>query len=151
VLYQSGLGGTFWGVVVANLVPTVPFVILVMIPFIEQIDPKIEAAARVFGAGTFRLFIHVLLPMLLPGILAALLLVLVRTIAMFELTFLAAGPTSQTLVVVLYYSVFAAGVRAVQSIDAMAVVYMVTTLIWLLIALRFVNPTQIVARGRRAT
>src|SRR5690606_32853850 len=43
VLYQTGLGGTFWGVVVANLVPTVPFVILVMIPFIEQIDPKIEA------------------------------------------------------------------------------------------------------------
>ncbi len=92
VLYQSGIGGTFWGVVVANLVPTVPFVILVMIPFVEQIDPKIEAAARVFGAGTFRLFIHVLLPMLLPGILAALLLVLVRTVAMFELTFLAAGP-----------------------------------------------------------
>jgi putative spermidine/putrescine transport system permease protein len=148
VLYQSGAGGTFWGVVLANLVPTVPFVILVMIPFIEQIDPKIEAAARVFGAGTFRLFLHVLLPMLLPGILAALLLVLVRTVAMFELTFLAAGPTSQTLVVVLYYSVFAAGVRAVQSIDAMAVIYMVTALIWLLIALRFVNPTQIVARGR---
>jgi putative spermidine/putrescine transport system permease protein len=148
VLYQSGAGGTFWGVVLANLVPTVPFVILVMIPFIEQIDPKIEAAARVFGAGTFRLFVHVLMPLLLPGILAALLLVLVRTVAMFELTFLAAGPTSQTLVVVLYYSVFAAGVRAVQSIDAMAVIYMLTTLIWLLIALRFVNPTQIVARGR---
>ena len=50
VLYQAGLAGTFWGVVAANLVPTVPFVILVMIPFIEQIDPKIEAAARVFGA-----------------------------------------------------------------------------------------------------
>jgi putative spermidine/putrescine transport system permease protein len=150
VLYQAGVGGTFWGVVLANLVPTVPFVILVMIPFIEQIDPKIEAAARVFGAGTFRLFIHVLLPMLLPGILAALLLVLVRTLAMFELTFLAAGPTSQTLVVVLYYSVFASGVRAIQSIDAMAVIYMVTTLVWLLLALRFVNPTQIVARGRSA-
>ncbi len=149
VLYQAGVGGTFWGVVLANLVPTVPFVILVMIPFIEQIDPKIEAAARVFGAGTFQLFVHVLLPMLLPGILAALLLVLVRTVAMFELTFLTAGPTSQTLVVALYYSVFAAGVRAVQSIDAMAVVYMVTTLIWLLIALRFVNPTQIVARAKQ--
>jgi hypothetical protein len=50
--------------------------------------------------------------MLLPGILAALLLVLVRTVAMFELTFLTAGPTSQTLVVALYYSVFASGVRA---------------------------------------
>ena len=149
VLYQTGVGGTFWGVVLANLVPTVPFVILVMIPFIEQIDPKIEAAARVFGAGTVRLFLHVLLPMLIPGILASLLLVLVRTIAMFELSFLAAGPTSQTLVVVLYYSVFASGVRAIQSIDAMAVIYMITTLIWLLLALRFVNPTQIVARVKQ--
>jgi putative spermidine/putrescine transport system permease protein len=149
VLYQTGLAGTFWGVVAANLVPTVPFVILVMIPFIEQIDPKIEAAARVFGASTFKLFVHVLMPLLLPGILAALLLVLVRTIAMFELTFLVAGPTSQTLVVALYYAVFAAGVRAVQSIDAMAVVYMVTTLLWLIIALKFVNPTQIVTRAKQ--
>ncbi|ENS71778.1 ABC transporter permease [Brucella melitensis] len=148
VLYQAGIGGTFWGVVLANLVPTVPFVILVMIPFIEQVDPKVEAAARVFGANTFQLFRYVLLPMLLPGILAALLLVLVRTVAMFELTFLTAGPTSQTLVVALYYSVFASGVRSVQSIDAMAVIYMITTLIWLLLALRFVNPTQIVARAK---
>jgi putative spermidine/putrescine transport system permease protein len=148
VLYQTGLAGSLTGVVLANLVPAVPFVVLVMVPFIEQIDPKIEAAARVFGADTTRLFIHVLLPLLLPGILAALLLVLVRTIAIFELTFLVAGPTSQTLIVALYYAVFAAGVRAVQSIDAMAVIYMVTTLIWLVIALRFVNPTQIVGRPR---
>ena len=150
VLYQSGLAGSLPGVIIANLVPTIPFVILVMMPFIEQVDPRIEAAARVFGANTLRLFIHVLIPLLLPGVLAALLLVLVRTIGMFELTFLTAGPTSQTLVVALYYAVFAAGVRAVQSIDAMAVVYMVTTLVWLLIALRFVNPTQIVGRAKRS-
>jgi putative spermidine/putrescine transport system permease protein len=149
VLYQLGLGGTFWGVVLINLVPSFPFVVLVMIPFIEQIDPRIEAAARVFGAGTTSLFIRILLPLLLPGMLAALLLVLVRTLAMFELTFLTAGPQTQTLVVSLYYAVFASGVRAGQSIDAMAVVYMVTTLFWLVIALQFVNPTQIVARAKQ--
>ncbi len=146
VLYQSHLGGTMSGVILANLVPTVPFVVLVMTPFIEQIDPRLEAAARVLGAGTGRVFIHILVPLLAPGILAAALLVLVRTIAMFELTFLTAGPDSQTLVVALYYSVFAAGVRAGQSVDAMAVMYMVTTLIWLVVALRFVNPTQLVTR-----
>ncbi|MEK1897162.1 MAG: ABC transporter permease subunit [Rhizobium sp.] len=149
VLYQLGLGGTFWGVVLINVVPSLPFVVLVMIPFIEQIDPRIEAAARVFGAGTPSLFLRILLPLLLPGMLAALLLVLVRTIAMFELTFLIAGPTTQTLVVSLYYAVFASGVRAGQSIDAMAVVYMVTTLFWLILALQFVNPTQIVARAKQ--
>jgi putative spermidine/putrescine transport system permease protein len=149
VLYQLGLGGTFWGVVLINLVPSFPFVVLVMIQFIEQIDPRIEAAARVFGAGTTSLFIRILLPLLLPGMLAALLLVLVRTLAMFELTFLIAGPQTQTLVVSLYYAVFASGVRASQSIDAMAVIYMVTTLFWLIIALQFVNPTQIVARAKQ--
>jgi len=71
VLYQTHLGGNMSGVVLANLVPSVPFVVLVMIPFIEQIDPRIEAAARVFGAGTGRLFMYVILPLLAPGILAA--------------------------------------------------------------------------------
>ena len=61
-------------------------------------------------------------------------------------TFLTAGADSQTLVVALYYAVFAAGVRAPQSVDAMAIVYMAITLVWLLIALRFVNPTQLVSR-----
>ncbi|HUK11258.1 MAG TPA: ABC transporter permease subunit [Stellaceae bacterium] len=146
VMYKVGLGGTLAGVILANLVPAVPFVVLTMTPFIEQIDPRLEQAARVFGAGTFRTFIYVLVPILAPGILAAALLVLVRTLALFELTFLTAGPDSQTLVVALYYSVFAAGVRATQSVDAMAVVYMLTTLVWLLIALRFVDPTQLVTR-----
>lgn len=146
VLYRLHLAGTIAGVILANLVPTVPFVVLVMTPFVEQIDPRLEAAARVFGAGTLRVFVHVLVPLLSPGILAAGLLVLVRTIAMFELTFLTAGPDSQTLVVALYYSVFAAGIRAGQSVDAMAVIYMASTLVWLLIALRFVNPTQLVTR-----
>ncbi len=146
LLYKLRLGGTMSGVILANLVPTVPFVILVMTPFIEQIDSRVEQAARVFGAGLVRTFIHVLVPLLAPGILAAGLLVLVRTLAMFELTFLTAGADSQTLVVVLYYAVFAAGVRATQSVDAMAIIYMATTLLWMLIALRFVNPVQLVAR-----
>ena len=151
VMYQTGLAGTLSGVILANLVPALPFVILVMTPFIEQIDPTLEKAARAFGAGTFRIFRHVLVPLLMPGILAASLLVLVRTIAMFELTFLVAGPDSQTLVVALYYAVFAAGVRATQSVDAMAIMYMALTLVWLLIALRFVNPTQLVSRVKEQT
>src|SRR5258708_5951289 len=115
VLYQADLGGSLSGVILANLVPTVPFVVLVMIPFIEQIDPRIEAAARVFGAGTGRLFLHVLVPLLTPGILAAPLLVLVRPIEMFDLPFFTAGRDSETLVVALYYAVYAAGVR--QPVD----------------------------------
>jgi putative spermidine/putrescine transport system permease protein len=117
-----------------------------MIPFVEQIDPKIEAAARMCGAGTFTIFRRILGPLLIPGILAAAILVLVRTVGMFELTFLTSGPTSSTLVVVLYSAVFGAGIRAPQEVDAMAVVYTASMLVLLVTALRFVNPTQLVTR-----
>ena len=71
VLYKVQLAGTIWGVILANLIPAAPFVILVMTPFIEQIDPNLESAARVFGANTGRMFLHILVPLLAPGILAA--------------------------------------------------------------------------------
>lgn len=146
VLYKFDLAGGIVGVIVANLVPSVPFVVLTMTPFIEQIDPKIEAAARMCGARTLSVFTRVLAPLLVPGILAASILVLVRTVGMFELTFLTAGPGSQTLVVSLYEAMFSAGIRAQQAVDAMAVIYTGSMLVLLVIALRFVNPTQLVTR-----
>ncbi len=146
VLYKYGFAGNMSGVVLANLVPSVPFVILTMTPFIEQINPSIESAARMCGAGMRSLFLRVLGPLLVPGILAASILVLVRTVGMFELTFLTAGPDSQTLVVALYYSTSAAGIRAQQSVAARAVIYTSTMLVLLVVALRYVNPTQLVAR-----
>jgi putative spermidine/putrescine transport system permease protein len=150
VLLRYDLGGTLAGVVLANLVPSVPFVILTMTPFIEQIDPRIEAAARTLGAGTLTIFVRILGPLLIPGMLAAGLLVLVRTVGMFELSFFTSGPGTQPLVVVLYYAAFSPGVRASQSIDAMAVIYMGLMLVLLAIALSFVNPTNLVARLREA-
>jgi putative spermidine/putrescine transport system permease protein len=70
----------------------------------------------------------------------------VRTVGMFELTYLTSSFDTNTLVVVLYNEMSAAGIRAPQRTDAMAVIYMLWMLILLLIALRFVNPTQLVTR-----
>ncbi|MES9542552.1 ABC transporter permease subunit [Actinomadura sp. NPDC000600] len=150
VLYKVHLAGTMTGVVAANLVPALPFVVLVMTPFVEQIDANVESAARMCGARTRQVFARVLVPLLLPGILAAGILVLVRTVAMFELTFLVADADSQTLVVALYSAAFTPGIRAAQAIDAMAVIYMALSAVLLVIALVFVNPTQIVAQVREA-
>jgi putative spermidine/putrescine transport system permease protein len=149
-LYRLHLAETLPGVVLVNLVPSLPFAVLVLIPFVEQVDPRVEAAARVCGAGTGQVFLRVLVPLLVPGLLAAGVLVLVRVVGQFELTFLVAGPGTQTLVVALYNIATQAGSGAApQEVDAMAVVYMLTTLALLLVALRFVDPTSIVARDRR--
>src|SRR5207237_2575944 len=69
VLYKFGLAGHLSGVVLANLVPSVPFVILTMTPFIEQVDPRLEDAARMCGASTRSVFLRILAPLLVSGLL----------------------------------------------------------------------------------
>ena len=51
---------------------------------------------------TWQVFTRILAPLLVPGILAASILLLVRTVSVFEPTLLTYGPDSQTLVVALF-------------------------------------------------
>ena len=132
--------------ILANLIPAAPFVILVIMPSIEQIDPNLESAARVFGADTPRMSGTSWFPCSPPASSPPRSWYWCARSPCSSSRSSRPGADSQTLVVALYYAVFAAGVRAPQSVDAMAMVYMAVTLIWLLIALRFVNPTQLVSR-----
>jgi putative spermidine/putrescine transport system permease protein len=151
VMYNAGLGRTLTAVILVNLVPSIPFVIMTMTPFIEQINPAIENAARMSGANMRKVFTKILFPLLVPGVLAASILVLVRTVGMFDLTFLVSGPGSDTLVVAIYRAMTAAGGgEARQLISSMAVVYTVTMMVILVIALRYVSPTQLVARVKES-
>ena len=145
-LYRYGIGGSVLGVILAVMVPMVPLAVFILMPFFEQISVNLEWSAQVLGASRMQIFRKILFPLMIPGILTAGILILVNTISNFELAFLLGGGGSQTLVVALFYNMFAGGVRPVYSIDAMAVIYMVMVMALLLVALRFVRPTQMVFR-----
>lgn len=140
------LGSSLPSLVVINLVPILPFVILILVPFIEQIDTSLESASRMLGANQLQTFVRVLLPLVIPGLLTAGVLAIVRTLSMFDLTYLVADASSQTLVLALYGDASASGITPTQAIDALSVVYMLTTMSLLGIALIFVKPTQFVVR-----
>jgi putative spermidine/putrescine transport system permease protein len=144
VLYKFHLATRISGVVLANLVPIVPFMILILTPFIEQIGTNLESAAKMLGASRLKTFFKILVPLTMPGILTAGILSIVKTISMFELTYLVAGGKSQTIVVALYADAYAAGARPGQAIDALAVIYFMTAMACLAVALKFVSPTQMV-------
>ncbi len=147
VLLSFGLGGSLIGIILINLVPILPFVILVLTPFIEQVDVSLESASRMLGSSRLRTLRRVVLPLVIPGMLTAGVLAVVRTIALFELTYLVATTgNSQTLVTALYGDFTGAGIRAHQETSAMAVVYMLTTMVFVVTALLFVKPTQFVVR-----
>ncbi len=145
LLIRLGLGGSLVGIVLINLVPITPFAIFVLTPFIEQVDTSLESASRMLGAGRFRTFRRIVLPLIVPGLLTAGVLALVRTFAAFELTYLVATTgSSQTMAVALYGDASGAGIRAHQLVNAMAVVYMLSTMSLVVVALIFVKPTQFV-------
>ncbi len=147
LIIRLALGGTLFGVILINMIPIVPFVIFVLMPFIEQVDPSLESASRMLGAGRFRTFTRIVLPLVVPGLLTAGVLALVRTFAAFELTYLVATTGgSQTLAVALYGDASGAGIRPHQFVNAMAVIYMLMTMSLVVVALFFVKPTQFVVR-----
>lgn len=146
LLYKVGLGGSLPGVILSNLVPVLPFIVLVLMPFVEQIRPDVEQAARACGANTWQLFRRVIGPLLLPGISAASILALVRVFAQFELTFFVAGPQSQSLIVAVFGAASNPTGTAPPFVAAMSACYMATSLVVFAVALAFVNPTQILSR-----
>jgi putative spermidine/putrescine transport system permease protein len=142
--YKFHLAGKVLGTVIVNLVPIVPFMILVLMPFIEQIGVNLESAAKMLGAKRLTIFRKILIPLTMPGILTAGILSLVKSISLFDLTYLIAGGKNQTIVVALFSDAYAAGARAPQATDALAVIYFAIAMTCLLVSLRFVSPTQMV-------
>jgi len=62
--------GTHLGVAIAQAVISIPFVVLTVISTIRRRDRTLESAARSLGASPLQAFIHVVLPLLTPGIIA---------------------------------------------------------------------------------
>ncbi len=71
VLYKLHLAARVVGVILSNLVPIVPFVILILMPFIEQVGVNLESAAKMLGARRLTVFRKIVIPLTLPGILTA--------------------------------------------------------------------------------
>lgn len=68
---RTGLNDTEFVLVLAHAMLAIPFVVLIVGAAIRQIDPNLERAARVMGAGPIQAFRHATLPGLTPAIAAA--------------------------------------------------------------------------------
>ena len=68
----------------------------------SNLDPNLEHSAKVLGAGPFRTFYHVTLPMLLPAIASASLLAFAFSFTSFGVVLVLGGPEFATLEVAIY-------------------------------------------------
>jgi sulfate transport system permease protein len=79
------------GVVVALLFVTLPFVVRTVQPVLLELDPQVEEAAHSLGASRPTTFRRVLLPSLLPAMLAGTALAFTRSMSEFGATVLISG------------------------------------------------------------
>lgn len=77
------LRGSIWAILIAHVFYNLAIVIRGVGAFWEQIDPHIEEAARSLGAGRWRVFLHITLPLLRPAILSSSALIFLFTFTSF--------------------------------------------------------------------
>lgn len=93
------------GAALAAAVMALPLMVRAIRLSLEAVDPRLEAAARTLGAGPWRAFATVTLPLSLPGLIAASVLGLARSLGEFgaTITFVSNIPgETQTLPLAIY-------------------------------------------------
>ena len=133
------------GAAIASAVMALPLMVRAMRLSIEAVDPRLEAVARTLGAGRWRTFATVTLPLCTPGIMAALVLGFARAIGEFgaTITFVSNIPgETQTLPLAIY--------GALQVPGGEATVYRLAIMSVLLSLAALIGSEWITRRGMRS-
>jgi iron(III) transport system permease protein len=79
---------SFWGMVWVQALEMVPLIYLLLAAAFQAMDPRLEEASTMTGAGNWRTLRRISLPLALPAVAAALLLLFVTAIETFEVPLL---------------------------------------------------------------
>jgi thiamine transport system permease protein len=96
------LDQTLWMILLAHVFYNVSVVIRMVGGFWANLNPRLEEAAAVLGADRLRLFRHITLPLLMPSLLAAALLVFLFCFTSFGIILILGGLRFATLEVEIY-------------------------------------------------
>lgn len=118
-----GLTEHIGGVVLAHLIPTMPYMIRALKVSYEHLGFELEDQARVLGANSLNRFFYVVFPQLLPGMIAGASLTLLISLSQYIITVLIGGGhvVTLTLLMVPYLSGGNQGVGAVFALIFAAV------------------------------
>lgn len=97
-----GLSYSIAGVILVQIVGTLPLMIRLMTATLETIPDDLIHAARSLGAGTVGVVLHIILPLAVPGLLAGGLLSFIGSFEEFDKSFIVGAPIIETLPIKLY-------------------------------------------------
>lgn len=110
-------------VVLAHVAFSIAYVVIVISARLRTIAPSLEEAAMDLGANEWQAFLYVMLPALLPGIIAAALLALTVSFDDYVITSMVAGVDSETLPMVIYAMARRGASPVINAISALITVF----------------------------
>lgn len=89
----------YWGVFLSLVITGFPFTFLLTLSYVTGIDPALERAGAMLGAGAWERFKLIILPLLLPGLVITFCLSFVQAFSVFPSAVLLGAPSGITRVI----------------------------------------------------
>lgn len=106
ILTWSGwinLADTLWILLIAYFAKYLSFAVKALTTNVQQIDPTLEEASRMSGAGFWSTIARIWLPLLRPGMLASWFLIFMPAFSELTMSILLVGPGTETVGTALFY------------------------------------------------
>ncbi|CDZ39817.1 PotC protein [Neorhizobium galegae bv. officinalis] len=136
IFYEIRLNGTIPGVVLVHVSHGLVYAVWIATAAFSAIDAELEQAARNIGAGAFRAFFDVTLPLAAPGLMASAIFVFLESLDEFTGSYFVGAPDVNMLPLLLYTTA-AGGNYQIASITALLL--LVPSLVFMLIVERFLK------------
>ncbi len=88
---------SFWTLLIAHVTFNLPYVILNVLPKLNQADPRLQEAAQDLGSTPARAFVDVVLPFITPGVVSGFLMAFTLSLDDFVISYYTTGADYQTL------------------------------------------------------
>lgn len=141
----SGIGikviDTYWGIVLAMAFVSAPFMVRSAQEAFKSVNPEMEKIGRSLGATRSRVFIHLILPLALRGILTGCVLTWARSVSEFGAVIMIAY-FPKTAPVYLYEVFLTGGLQAALPITGLLILLAIMVLV--VFRALFAKPTKLI-------
>ena len=125
-IIKGGVPLSLWTIFIAHTTFNIPFALFIIMSRLDEFDYSVVEAAYDLGASEFTTLVKVIIPMMMPGIIAGFLMAMTLSFDDFVITSFVSGNGQPTLPIYIYASI-KRGVSPV--VNALSVILIIGTII----------------------
>jgi putative spermidine/putrescine transport system permease protein len=129
LLTDLGWIGSLWGLVIGHTLVAFPYVVRTVGVSVSNLDPHLESASMILGAGPGQTFYRVTLPLIKPGVIAGAVFAAVISFGEVSISLFTSSPQSTTIPVRIFNYIDQTFDPTVNAISVIFIILAVVALI----------------------